>query len=82
MAANAGTTESGSATAAMPENMIATAIKPGSSTVAKLTPAMGCVGFMAGPPVMCGITYVNTKRNSSGFMHTRTTNGNTSRRST
>jgi len=47
---------SGSATAAMPENMMATAIRPGRSTVEKLPPAIAAVGFSAAPPLMCGIT--------------------------
>ena len=74
----------GNATAAMPENMIATAIKPGSRIVPKppLPAAIFAIGFRFEPLVICGITNVNTNRNSSGFMHTRIANGNNSRRST
>ena len=44
----------GSATAAMPENMMATAMRPGSRTVEKALPAIAPVGFMAAPAVMWG----------------------------
>jgi hypothetical protein len=47
---------SGSATAAMPENMMATAIRPGRRTVPKLPPAMPGGGVQAAPPDMCGMT--------------------------
>jgi len=72
----------GSATAAMPENMIATAIRPGSRTVEKPPPAIAAVGFIAAPPDMCGMMYVKTKRKSSGFITTRMAKGRSSRRRT
>jgi len=70
--------ESGSATAAMPENMMATAIRPGRITVPKSVPpaAMGL------PPPMRGRMNVNTNRNSSGCIPTRSRKGMISRRST
>ena len=75
---------SGSATAAMPANMMPTAINPGNSTVEKVAPFITprAIGFIAAPPAMCGITKVKTKRNSSGFMPTRMANGSSSRRNT
>ena len=62
--------------------MIATAINPGSSTVPNpplpaIIPAMGLP-----PPLICGITYVNTNRNSSGFIAIRIRKGAISRRNT
>ena len=49
-------TASGNATAAIPLNMIETAISPGKSTVLKALPAIAPVGFMAAPAFMCGMT--------------------------
>ena len=68
--------ESGSATAAMPENMMATAISPGRMMVPKLGPPPDASGF---PPAMCGRMNVKTKRNSSGCMPTRSRKGMNSR---
>src|SRR5882757_390752 len=73
---------SGRATAAIPLNIIATAIRPGSRTVLKFMPAIAAVGFIAAPPLMCGMIKVKTNRNSSGFMQTRITKGRSSRRKT
>src|ERR1035437_3538076 len=76
--------ESGSATAAIPENMMATAMRPGRRMVPKSTPdpdgppptAMGL------PPPMRGRIKVKTKRNSSGCIPTRRMKGRNSRVST
>ena len=72
---------SGRATAAMPVNMMATAMRPGSRTVLKFMPAMEAVGFMA-RAAHVGMMKVKTKRKSSGFMQTRMTKGKSSRRRT
>src|ERR1700721_712750 len=58
----------GGATAAMPENIMGTAMRPGRRTVEKALPAIAAVGFIAAPAFMCGMTYVKTKRKSKGFM--------------
>src|SRR5579859_1674118 len=75
--------ESGSATAAIPLNMIATAINPGSRIVPKLPPDPAAPPIMIGlPPAIRGMMKVKTKRNSSGCIPTRSTNGSSSRLST
>ena len=73
--------ESGSATAAIPENMMATAINPGSRMVPKSTPEPDGPPPMAmGLPVaMRGRMKVKTKRKSSGCIPTRSRKGRNSR---
>src|ERR1039457_2045496 len=72
--------DSGSATAAMPENIMATAISPGRMMVPKSTLAPpAAIGL---PPPMRGRSKVNTNRNSSGCIPTRRRNGAISRLST
>src|ERR1035437_7700736 len=71
--------ESGSATAAIPENMMATAIKPGSRMVPKSAPPPTAMGL---PLPMRGRMKVKTKRNSSGCIPTRRMKGRNSRVST
>src|ERR1039457_4822463 len=72
--------ESGRATEAMPVNMMATAMRPGSRMVPKLAPAAAVMG-LALPP-MRGRMKVKTNRNSSGCMPTRSRKGTISRVST
>src|ERR1035437_1323319 len=71
--------ESGSATPAIPENMMATAIKPGSRMVPKSAPPPTAMGL---PLPMRGRMKVKTKRNSSGCIPTRRMKGRNSRVST
>uniref|UniRef100_E6QLA4 Uncharacterized protein n=1 Tax=mine drainage metagenome TaxID=410659 RepID=E6QLA4_9ZZZZ len=71
--------ESGRATAAMPLNMMATAMRPGRRTVPKPGPAAEAMGL---PPAMRGMMKVKTKRKSRGCMPTRSRNGPSSRLST
>ena len=68
--------ESGSATAAMPENMMATAINPGRRIVPKSAPPPTAIGL---PPPMCGRMKVKTNRKSSGCIPTRRRKGRNSR---
>ena len=62
--------ESGSATAAIPENMMATAINPGRRMVPKSAPPPTAIGL---PLPMRGRMKVKTKRNNNGCIPTRST---------
>ena len=64
--------DSGSATAAMPENMMATAIRPGRRTCQSPRRRPTAMGL---PPPMRGRMKVKTNRNSSGCIPTRSRKG-------
>src|SRR5271166_3220343 len=68
--------DSGSATPAMPENMMATAINPGKRMVPKFAEPPPTIGM---PLLMRGRMKVKTKRNRSGCIPTRSIKGNNSR---
>src|ERR1017187_504812 len=71
--------DNGSATAAMPENMMATAMSPGRIIVPKSGPDPAARGLL---PAMRGRMNVKTKRKSSGCIPTLSTKGASSRIST